>query len=59
MSVITWVWMGVAPLWAGLRRVARRPADRTLVAHVVAGVLFPVTLVAGLFVAGRVFPPGQ
>ena len=62
MSLITLAWMCLAPVVAGALRVGGRPAERTpaaLVAHSMAGVMFPVALVAGLFAAGVVLPPGS
>jgi hypothetical protein len=59
MSGIILVWMVVAPVLAGVLRVDGRRPHRALVAHVVAGRLFPVAMIAGFFIASGVFAPGS
>jgi hypothetical protein len=39
--------------------VAGRPGERRLVPHVIAGVLFPIVLVAACSGAATVLPPGS
>ena len=59
MTGIILVWMVVAPVLAGWLRVDGRPSHRALVAHVAAGLLFPVAMVAGFVIATLVLAPGS
>ena len=58
LSLVPLAWMGVAPVLAGVLRVAGRPAARLPLVHVAAAVLFPVALAAGFYAAGLVVSPG-
>jgi hypothetical protein len=57
--VVLLIWMAIAPVLAGVLRVVHRPDDRQLLPHLLAGVLFPIALVAGLTAAAAVLPPGS
>ena len=59
LSLLPLAWMGVAPVLAGVLRVAGRPATRLPLAHVAAGVVFPVALAAGFYAAALVVSPGS
>ena len=58
LSLVPLAWMAVAPVLAGVLRAAGRPAARLPLAHLAAGVLFPVALAAGFYAAGLVVSPG-
>ena len=59
LSLLPLAWMGIAPVLAGVLRVAGRPTARSPLAHVAAGVAFPIALVAGFYVAMLVVAPGS
>ena len=59
LSLLPLAWMGIAPVLAGVLRVAGRPTARSPLAHVAAGVAFPVALAAGFYAAGLVVAPGS
>ena len=59
LSLLPLAWMVAAPVLASVLRVPGRPAARLPLAHVAAGVVFPVALVAGFYVATLVVSPGS
>jgi hypothetical protein len=59
LLVLILLWIAIAPVLAGTLRVVRRPAERRLLPHLLAGVLFPIALVAGFAAAAAVLPPGS
>jgi hypothetical protein len=59
LLVLILLWIAIAPVLAGTLRVVHRPAERRLLPHLLAGVLFPIALMAGFAAAAAVLPPGS
>jgi hypothetical protein len=59
LSLFPLAWMVIAPVLAGALRVLGKPAPRLPLAHVAAGVVFPVALAAGFYAAALVVSPGS
>jgi hypothetical protein len=58
LLVVLLLWIVIAPVLTGVLPVGRRPGERKMLPHLLAGVLFPIALVAGLGAAAAALPPG-